>query len=255
MDWMPYLIVYMYIFFLGCILGSFLNVVAYRIPLKRSFVEGRSSCVHCGTQIKWYDLIPLLSYVFLRGKCRHCKTKISMRYPLVELLMGALCVGTVWCKGFTLLTICLCIYGAILLVISLIDWDTMLIPNTLVLCVLVCAIPFCLGVNDLAFWERIAGFFMISVPLFLCTLCINGAFGGGDIKFMAVSGLILGPWNSIVAFFIAVLLGGMYAMYLLWIRKIGKKAHMPFGPFLCMGCYSAMLFGEEIIKWYLQFLP
>ncbi|MFI3177595.1 MAG: prepilin peptidase [Eubacteriales bacterium] len=249
-----YLIVLIYLFVLGCCFGSFLNVVIYRLPLHKSLVTGRSSCTSCGTQIKAYDLVPVLSYLFLRGKCRNCKAHISIRYVLVEVTMGLLCVGTVWMKGFTFLSACWCIYGAILIVISLIDWDTMLIPDPLNVAILIGAIPICLLANDLTILERLIGFFIISIPLFLFTLVINGAFGGGDIKFMAVSGLLLGPYNIAVAFFIAVLFGGFYAIYLLFIRKVGRKGHMPFGPFLCFGCYMSLLFGEAIIKWYIQFL-
>lgn len=249
-----YLIVYGYLFMLGCCIGSFLNVVIYRLPLHKSLVTGRSSCTSCGTQIKAYDLVPVFSYLFLKGKCRNCKTHISIRYLLVEVTMGVVCVGTVWMRGFTLLSACWCIYGAILIVISLIDWDTMLIPDSLNIAILIIAIPICLLANDLTILERLIGFFIISLPLLICTLIINGAFGGGDIKLMAVSGLLLGPYNIVVAFFIAVLVGGTYASYLLFVRKKGRKAHMPFGPFLCLGCYGGFLFAEAIIKWYIQFL-
>lgn len=248
------IIIYFYFFSLGCIIGSFLNVVVYRMPLRRSFVGGRSACTKCGTQIKPYDLIPVLSYCILGGKCRKCKTHIAMRYPLVEFTYGVVCVGTVWIKGFTLLSLCLCIYAAILLVIALIDWDTMLILDKLVICVLLIAIPFSMLPSTLQWWERVVGFFVISVPLLICTFLINGAFGGGDIKLMAASGVILGIRNSLVAFAIAVLLGGVYAIYLLYIKKVGKKQHMPFGPFLCAGCYIAALWGEELIQWYVRFL-
>ncbi|MFI3201847.1 MAG: prepilin peptidase [Eubacteriales bacterium] len=247
-------IIYLYIFVIGCLIGSFLNVIVYRLPIGREFVKTRSACPQCGTQIKAYDLIPVLSYIILGGKCRHCKKSVALRYPLVELFMGILCVGTVWIKGFAMLSLCLCIYAALLVVIGLIDWDTMLILDKLVICVLVMSIPFFMIPSSIQWWERIIGFFVISVPLLLCTLCINGAFGGGDIKLMAVSGLILGIQNSIVAFLIAILTGGGYAMYLLFIRRVGKKQHMPFGPFLCVGCYVAALWGEELIRWYVQFL-
>lgn len=250
----PLIISYCYIFILGSMIGSFLNVVVYRVPLGRGFVKGRSACPNCGTQIKPYDLIPVLSYILLGAKCRNCKNHIAMRYPLVEFTVGIVWVGTVWIKGFTWLSLCLCIYAALLVVIALIDWDTMLILDKLVICVFLVAIPFCMLPDSLMWWERVGGFFTISLPLLIITCCINGAFGGGDIKFMAASGVILGIWNSLVAFFVAILLGGGYAIYLLYIKKVGKKQPMPFGPFLCIGCYVAALWGEELIQWYARFL-
>lgn len=246
-------IMYAMIFIYGSVIGSFLNVVIYRVPRKENIAKGRSHCPVCGTQIKNYDLIPILSYLLLKGSCRNCQSHISKRYPLVEIATGVICVFTFWMNGINVTSACLCIFASILLAIGLIDWDTMTIPDELVISIIICAIPFFFLQPEIAIWSRIAGFFIVSLPMLVLAMIIPGAFGGGDIKLMAASGLILGMANSVVAVFIGILIGGSYAIYLLYLKKIERKDHMPFGPSLCIGCYLGCLYGGRIIEWYLGF--
>lgn len=241
------------IFIFGSVIGSFLNVVIYRVPKKENIALGRSHCPSCGKTIKSYDLVPILSYLILGGKCRNCKSHISKRYPLVECFTGVICVITFMVYGMNPLSLCLFVYASILITIGLIDWDTMTIPNELIFSVFVCSIPFFFLETEVGIVSRIIGFFIISVPMLLLSMAISGAFGGGDIKLMAVSGLILGAGNTVVAMFIGVLLGGSYAIYLMSTKKVDKKSHMPFGQCLCAGCYLAALYGEAIVQWYLGF--
>ncbi len=248
------IISYLMIFIYGSIIGSFLNVVIYRVPRKENIVFGRSHCPQCGEQIRWYDLVPIFSYLVLKGKCRNCKVNISKRYPLVEAFTGVIFVITFLINGMNVTSICLCCYSTILIVIGYIDADTMTIPDSLVISTLICAIPFFMVQPEISIGMRILGFFVVSVPMLLLALVIPGAFGGGDIKLMAASGLILGAANVAVAVMIAILIGGSCAIYLLARNKIGKKDHVPFGPALCIGCYIASLYGQELIHWYLGFL-
>ncbi|MBU9745965.1 prepilin peptidase [Lachnospiraceae bacterium ASD3451] len=250
------------IFLFGASLFSFLNVVIYRVPRKISFVGGRSFCPDCRHTLGAPDMFPVLSYLFLRGKCRYCKAHISLRYPLVEILGGLsslLCMavyidweGDLW-KGFLRFLTAFALL-AVLTVVAFVDWDTMEIPNGFVLAAAVCGLVSFFAFPETGLLERLIGVFAVSVPLLLITLLVPGAFGGGDIKLMAACGLYLGWKLCLTAFVAAVLTGGIYGAYLLLSRKKGRKDHFAFGPFLCAGVVFAMFCGQMLIDWYLQFL-
>lgn len=247
-----YALLYFIIFLFGACIGSFLNVLVYRLPRKLSPVKGRSRCPHCGHVLSADDLVPVVSYLALKRRCRYCGERISPRYALVECFGGLLCV------------LCYALYGApgflfyfgvacVLLTIALIDADTMEIPDSLVIALAVLAIAAIFIEPGIALWpSRIVGLVAVSVPMLLIALLINGAFGGGDIKLMAAAGFLLGWQNALLAFFIGLLLGGVYAAVLLAKKKAGRKAHIAFGPPLCGGIFIALLFGADIIGWYLS---
>lgn len=252
MIFLSYLYVYSLAFLFGAIIGSFLNVVIYRLP-KGIFLENkRSVCRSCGAQIKSYDLIPLLSYLILRGKCRRCKAKISPQYPLIELVTGMLAVGLISLFGFSLQTLYLFAIGAIFIAITMIDFAVMEIPNSLLVALLpLCVMSLFLG-EDTTLLSRIIGCFCVSLPMYLLATLIKGAFGGGDIKLIGLCGFLLGWQSSLVAVFIAILLGGGYASYLLLFHKRKKDSHIAFGPYLCVGVYTALIWGKEIWTAYLS---
>ena len=224
-------------FLLGAALFSFMNVVAWRLPRGMDPLKGRSVCPQCGHTLGAPDLVPVFSWLFLRGRCRHCGAHIPARYLLVELLGGVLA-----------LAVC-----GILLSVSLIDAETQTIPDRLNLALAVCgAVSVLLSPAD---WlPHIIGALCVSVPMFLLCLVIDGAFGGGDIKLMAAAGLFLGWQNTLLAMFFGIVFGGMYGIYLLAAKKAGKKDHFAFGPFLCAGIVIAMLFGGPVLEWYCAFL-
>lgn len=256
-------LVYFIFFWVGASVFSFVNVLIYRVPRKISFVGGRSFCPSCKTKLKPYDMVPVLSYVFLRGKCRKCKAKIPFRYLFVELLGGIIAVqcaltvpldhegaGIYLLKAFFLL-----LTGALLTAVAFVDIDTMEIPNGFVLALA------CLGAVSLFLFPEVSlpmravGCFAVSVPMLLLTVLIPGAFGGGDMKLMAAAGIYLGARLTGAAFFFAVLAGGFYGIYLLAGKKKGGKDHFAFGPFLCMGIWAAICWGNDIIGWYFGLLP
>jgi len=237
---------------LGLLVGSFLNVCIFRIPVKETIVKGNSHCMNCKSKIKTYDLIPIFSYIFLGGKCRNCKTKISFRYPLIEFLNLALYILILFQFGFSLKTVYLCAISSVLLVISMIDLDTQEIPNGLVL-FLLCLSPVGFFINDMPFWHRIIGFFAASLVLFILTVMTNG-FGGGDIKLMAACGLLIGFQNILLALILGFIFGGIYAVILLITKKAKKGAEIPFGPALCLGVFISALYGERLLGWYLSLL-
>ena len=224
-------------FLLGAALFSFMNVVAWRLPRGMDPLKGRSVCPQCGHTLGAPDLVPVFSWLFLRGRCRHCGAHIPARYLLVELLGGMLALGCTWRYGAAyalpgglfgmswaaLLALAVC--GAVSVLLSPADW----LPH-------------------------IIGALCVSVPMFLLCLVIDGAFGGGDIKLMAAAGLFLGWQNTLLAMFFGIVFGGIYGIYLLAAKKAGKKDHFAFGPFLCAGIVIAMLFGGPVLEWYCAFL-
>lgn len=237
------------IFTLGAIFGSFLNVVIYRLPRHESIVHGSSHCTNCQTPIKAYDLIPIISYLILGGKCRKCHHPISLRYPLIELLT-AVCFYLMY-QTFGLnfnLAIGL-ILTTILIIITMIDIDTMDIYDRFHIMIFGLAIIY-LFITPVPMIEHVIGFFIISIPLYVIAY-LTGGIGGGDIKLMAVSGLLLGYKATLVAFFIAVVLGGIVAMGLLVTKQKERGSQMAFGPFLCLGIYFAYLYGNQVFNWYL----
>lgn len=255
-------LLYGIIFFIGASVFSFINVLIYRIPRGMPFGNERSICPGCKTQLKGYDMIPVVSYLLLGGRCRNCNQGISIRYPLIEGFGGIVAIITyfyvrgmgddaVWmfAKGVHIFLLL-----ALLTAISFIDIDTMEIPNGLVLAVLVWGIFSIFLFPEPSIYARLIGVFSVSVPLLLITLCIPGAFGGGDIKLMAALGIFLGWKLSLFSFVAAVFLGGTYGAWLLFTGKKDRKGHFAFGPFLCIGVCAAIFFGTDIIGWYLGIL-
>lgn len=248
------------VFLFGIIIGSFLNVCILRLPENRSIVTGASSCPACGTQIKARDLVPVFSYIFLRGKCRHCGKHISAQYPLVELLTGGLFLLLYVKFG---MNYTLPVYAAlisVLVVVTFIDWRHMEIPNGLVIAILVLgAIQLGITVFTGVFgnWMDYAiGMFAGGLPLLIialvCQLLLKKeAFGGGDVKLMAAAGLVIGWKLVITSYIIGIVTGAIFGVLLLSTGKKKRGDEIPFGPFLALGIAASVFFGNEIISWYL----
>lgn len=252
MEYLFIFIINFIVFLAGISIGSFLNVLIWRIPQKMNFINSRSICPACGTQIKNYDLIPVLSYVLLGGKCRGCGARISPRYPAVELLTGFLFVLTYFRYSLSPQFAVAAAALSILITVAMIDFDTREIPNGLVIAMLLPAAASFFVFPETGIIERLIGFFAISLPMYLLALLIAGAFGGGDIKLMAVCGFMLGWKSCLLAFFIALLTGGFYAFSVI-LRKNKAKRTMAFGPYLCAGIYVSLLYGRQIIDFYISF--
>ena len=238
------------IFLTGISIGSFLNVCIYRIPKKEDIVFERSHCMSCGNVLKWYELIPLFSFLVQGGKCRNCKTKLSAQYPLIELLNGLIYVWIFMAKGFQPESILFCICASVLIVISVIDWRTYEIPFG---CNIIIGI---LGIVrvflNLAHWyDYVIGFFAVS-GLFLIIYWITKGrgIGGGDIKLMAAAGLLLGWQNILLSLMIGSIAGSVIHLALMKIQ--GKDRVLAFGPYLAFGIFISMLYGNNLITWYLS---
>lgn len=242
------------IFIFATFIGSFLNVCIYRIPREESIVFPGSHCPECGTTIKPYDLVPVLSWVFLRGKCRTCGTAISPRYPAVELLTGIL-IALVYMKyGLTIPFILVSFLTLHLVVMTFIDLDHQIIPDGLTMLVAAG------GVVNVAY-GRISGSgltigqaalgILIGGGFFLVIAIVsNGGMGGGDIKLMAALGLWFGWQGILLVMFLSFIIGGVVSVGLLIARKAGRKQMVPFGPFIAIGAYLTAVYGIEIIHWY-----
>lgn len=242
--------IYGIVFLYGIILGSFLNVCIYRIPAGESIVRPRSHCMNCGYVLQWYDLVPLFSYIFLGGKCRKCRTKISMQYPLVEFLNGVLYLIVFFVNGISLESAVYCLAVSALFALSVVDFRTYEIP----FCFNV--FLFVLGavhlVLDYENWlSYVIGFFAVSVFLLLLNLFTGGrAMGGGDVKLMAAAGFLIG-WKLIVpAFFLGCILGSILHVIRMKVQKEGHQ--LAFGPYLSMGIFVCMLFGNQMIDFYFR---
>ena len=239
-----------FVFIFGIIIGSFLNVLIYRIPLKLDFIKGHSFCPICHHDLSALDLFPIFSYLFLGGKCRYCKAKISIRYPLIELLTGVMFTLCYWHFGLTLDMVIGMAVAADLLVLALIDLDTMEFADGFSIVIAVLGIlAFILHPSSLMM--TLLGLFIISLPMYGIA-ALTGGFGGADIKLMGAAGLLLGFPNIIVAFFIGVITGGLQAVFILKKGR-DKKTMMPFGPHLALGIFIALLAAQPILDWYLAF--
>jgi len=248
-------IIFIYIIYavIGSLFGSFLNVVITRLPVKGKFLtETRSQCPECGHVVRWYDLFPIFSWIILLGRCRDCKARISPRYPLIEAAGALLAVAGIWQFGLEPVAILVYAVTMILLAVALIDFDTSEIPDSLHIALIPFAIASIWLLPSITLLSHIIGFFSIALPMLLLSLVIPGAFGGGDIKLMAVCGFLLGWQFSLIAFFIALLIGGSIAVFLMLSGKRKRGEHMVFGPSLCIGVATSIYFGKDILDLYLS---
>lgn len=253
-------IFYMVIVFLfGTLIGSFLNVLIYRIPKGENFVTENSHCMSCNHRLYAKDLVPLFSWLFLGGKCRYCKAKISVQYPIVEAINGIMYALIFWfiCEEPRIALFGYCAAFSALLVATVIDWRTMEIPDSMWITVLIGGVITYIdelvaeGFDLHCLLERVIGFFAASGVLFLLAVITKGGMGGGDIKLMAAVGFMLG-WKVVL---LALVMGGFIGtLYLIFmaIKNKGKVPRkVPFAPHLSLATVICMFVGSNIIEWYL----
>ena len=244
------------VFLFGITVGSFLNVLIYRIPKKEEFVKTRSHCMSCGYQLEWYDLIPIFSWLSLGGKCRKCKSKISAQYPLIELLNGILWLLSFLFYDLSITTLLFCGLFSSLIALSVIDFRTYEIPvgfNIFILVLGTIRVIYEFIIDHNSWPEYIIGLVSVSVPLLLIFYATKGrGIGGGDVKLMGAAGLLLG-WKLIVlAFFLGCLLGSV--IHITRMKVSGESHVLAMGPYLSAGIVIAVLFGERIISVYFGYL-
>lgn len=246
------LIPYIIIFIFGITIGSFLNVCIYRIPLRESIVTAPSHCMTCGRKLKWYDMVPVFSWLFLGGKCRNCKSKISVQYPIIEGVNGILYVVICAVNGMEWSSMIYCFMASALLVLSIIDWRTYEIPFGInVFLFVLGVVATVLDRGNLV--EHLIGMICVSGLLGILYLLTGGrAIGGGDIKLMFACGLILGWKLILLAFFLGCIIGSVVHIIRMSVKKAGRMLAM--GPYLSAGILLAALWGNAWINWYLSLL-
>jgi leader peptidase (prepilin peptidase) / N-methyltransferase len=237
----------------GATIGSFLNVVAYRLPRSESLVHPGSHCPGCGTAIKAYDNVPVLGWLWLRGRCRSCRKPISPRYPVIEATTGALAVAVVMTKHSAVDIVLGLVLVTVLVPVALIDFEHRIIPNKITLPAAVASVAIgaaldLRGVPEQLIAGAAAGGFLLAFAL-----AYPRGMGMGDVKLAAVLGLFLGR-SVAVAILVGVLtatLVGAGVMARVGVEK-GRKTAVPFGPFLALGGVIGLLAGPAIIHWYLH---
>ncbi|MGV8075226.1 MAG: prepilin peptidase [Syntrophobacteraceae bacterium] len=245
------------VFIAGCCLGSFFNVVIRRLPAKESIAVPGSHCPGCKHPIGFYDNIPLLSYVVLGGKCRHCGERISIRYPLVEALTGALTLFVFLRYGFQLQFFVELLLVSLLVIITFIDLDTYLIPDVLSLPGILMGFGLSFVTPRFDWFDSLLGiligggfFFLIAVGYKL--LRRQEGLGGGDIKLLAMIGAFLGWCGVGFTVLMASCIGTLVGLVIMIRSRQGLTAMLPFGPFLALGAISYLFWGQSFIRWYLH---
>ena len=236
----------------GLVIGSFLNVCIYRIPEGNTAVTERSPCMKCVYQLSWYDMIPVVSWLALRGRCRKCKARISAQYPLIEAANGILYVAVFLVCGVTWTSVIYCLLGSALIVLSVIDFRTYEIPFGINLFILA------LGLIHLGFhlgdWVTyVIGLFAVSTFLEIIFRVSGGrAIGYGDVRLMRAAGLLIGWKLSILALILGCILGSV--IHIIRMKVSGEGHVLAMGPYLAMGIFISVLWGEPFINWYFSLL-
>jgi leader peptidase (prepilin peptidase)/N-methyltransferase len=247
---------YALIAILGLVIGSFLNVCIYRIPKEESIAFPPSHCAKCQHNLSPVDLVPVFSYIFLRGRCKYCNEKISIRYPLIESLNGLLYLIVYLKFGLTLSALKYCILVSILIVIGMIDYDTQFVFTSTtifgaiiaVIFIIIQAIVYKTGTIDLILGGLI-GFGIIGLIVFL-----TKGMGEGDIEIGTVCGLFLGVKGILLGLFLGIVIGGIVGIIILSLKLKKAKEKIAFGPCIAIGSLISMIWGVEILKFYWDLL-
>lgn len=240
-----------FFFIFGSIFGSFLNVVICRLPGNGSVVCPASHCPYCRQPLAWFELIPLLSYIWQRGKCCHCGITISPQYPLVELVTGVSYLGLFLLFGLQPKLLVAMLFVSLCIPITIIDMRHQIIPDQLNLLGAVLGL-LTAPLLHAAWTDVLTGGFIGGAVMLGIALVSRGGMGGGDIKMMAWMGLILGWKMTLLALFLSFVIGGLVSLILIVGRFKKRKDYIPFGPFLAVGGCVALLFGREILGWYVK---
>lgn len=242
------ILLYIIVFVYGIVIGSFVNVLICRLPEHENIATERSHCMSCGHKLRWYDLVPLFSWLFLRGKCRYCGARISAQYPIVEAVNGIGYVLILFANGISLSSILYMLCFSILTAIAVIDWRTYEIPVGLNIAILA------LGVAGMIadyrnVWYHLIGMVTVSGFFLLLYIVTRGrGIGGGDIKLMGAAGLLLGWKHIIFALVIGCVVGSVIHIILMKVK--GKDRVLAFGPYLAVGLFAVMIWGSQMIDWY-----
>lgn len=247
-------------FLFGLIFGSFFNVCIVRLPKDESVVSKRSHCPKCKDAFPWYLNIPILSYLWLRGRCRKCKERISIEYPLVELLTGFLFLWLFYRYGISVHFLAYAIYLSALLVITVIDIHHQIIPNEISLPGIVVGFIMALVTGDILWWQSLLGVFFGGGLFFLIAflyekLAGREGLGGGDVKLLAMIGAWQGWQSILLVVVLSSFVGSVVGITMMVIQRKNLKFAIPFGPFLALGAVIYLIWGDTLQAYLLPPLP
>ena len=257
MSFLPFFIIGIIIFMIGLVIGSFSNVCIYRLPRNESVIFPASHCPSCNKSIKWYDNIPLLSFLILKGKCRYCQNKISAQYPLVEFLTGYLYLVLFLLYGLQLKTFVYMLFCSALIIITFIDLKEQIIPDVISLPFIALGFLLSFFLKTISPIDSLLGILSGGGTLLLIAvagsyLFKREAMGGGDIKLAAMVGAFLGWQLTLLSLFLGFFFGAITGVIILIKnkRKNEQGDSVPFGPFIAFGTLIALFFGQAILNWY-----
>ena len=248
----PYPILVGAVFCFGLAIGSFANVCIYRLPRKESIVFPGSHCPGCLAAVRPQDNIPLISYLVLGGKCRDCATRISPVYPAIELVTALLLLAGFFKFGLTFDFLGYAVVAPTLVIITAIDIEHQIIPDVITLPGIVLGLV--VGSYTIGYADSLLGFFLGSGLFYLLAVFSNGGMGGGDIKYIAAAGALLGWQKVLLVIFIGAFLGSIVGLFQITVQKKSRKSLIPFGPFLAAGTLITLFYGNPLIRLYLEYV-
>ncbi len=237
----------------GLVIGSFLNVVIHRVPIRQSVVWPSSRCPSCGERIKSFDNLPVLSYLVLRGRCRNCKARISPRYPLVEALTGVLFALAAYEFGLSLSLVWALVLISVLVMLAGTDLEHRLLPNTIVGPAAVAGFLLSAAIDPGGWWVYLVSAVAVAAGLFALALAYPGGMGMGDVKMGGMLGAFLGPYAALTVF-VGALLGAVVGGALIVTGAIQRRSALPFGLFLGFAGIFTLFLGQESWGWYLRLI-
>lgn len=243
-----------YIGILGLFIGSFLNVVGLRIPHRESIITPPSHCQSCNYRLGIIDLVPVFSYIWLRGRCRHCGIKIPPLYAVFELITALLFVYSYIVVGFQLELLVAWIFISILVAITISDLHTKLIPNKIIFPGMAIFLILRWFAHPLPYTDYLLGFLIGGGIFYLVAIISRGGMGGGDIKLLAMIGLVLGWQHTLMTILLSSVIGVVISGILLLFGKIKRKEPIPFGPYIALAAVVAYFWGASIMDWYIDLL-
>ncbi|MDD3225476.1 MAG: prepilin peptidase [Clostridium sp.] len=246
-----------FVFICGLIFGSFYNVCISRIPEGESISYPPSHCTSCGNRLKWYDLVPVLSFLSLKGRCRYCKAKLSFRYPLMEIITGIIFLAVYLKYGYQILTLKYIVFSSILIIIGMIDYDTTDVYFSTIIAGTVCGIIFLFA----DFYFKQGSTIMSSVEGAALGLAVIYAIvftthgmGSGDAEICFVCGLFLGFKLTVLMLFLSFVIGGVTGVLLILLKIKSRKDYMPFGPSIALASMVTVIFGQNMISFYMKMI-
>lgn len=241
---------------IGIIIGSFLNVCIYRIPKEESIVFPNSHCTTCEHNLNIFDLVPMFSWIFFRGRCRYCGVKVSKQYPIIEGITGLLFMFLYFKFGFTIEFLKYLVLTSILIVLAVIDIKTKYVYDSVISILGISGVVFILiefFINkEVNVFNIIFG---VIIPSIIVTIfAYFKSMGWGDVEVIACVGLFLGFKLNMLNLYISIIIAGIYSIFLIIFRKIYKKQTIAFVPYIAFSSYVTIIFGNEILCWYLKFI-